>query len=140
MRGYNWVMENRVSETDSTGLQAIARRTVSAPIEPVWDYLIGRGLPQWLGETVLGNKGESYETADGVHGVVRSFHALDRLRVTWQRPGDAHDSTVEVAVTPGATGTTITFTHERLADAAEQKRMQKHWADVAVHVSESLLG
>ena len=62
------------------------------------------------------------------------------LSSAWQRPGDAHDSTVEVAVTPGATGTTITFTHERLADAAEQKRMQKHWADVAVHVSESLLG
>ena len=113
-------------------------RTVAAPVEEVWDYLIGRGLDVWLGDTVLGNKGESYETADGVRGVVRSFHALETIRVSWQRPDDAHESSVQVAIAPAHPGTTVTFSHERLADADDQRRLHSHWADVAGRVSEDL--
>ena len=130
-------MEKQANETDSAGLVSVSR-TVAAPIEEVWDYLIGRGLDVWLGDTVLGNKGESYETADGVRGVVRSFHALDRVRVTWQRPDDSHESSVQVAVTPADHGTTITLSHERLADAADHEVLRAHWADVADRVAEDL--
>jgi len=120
--------------------QVSVSRTVAVPVEEVWEYLIGPGLDVWLGDTVLGNKGESYETADGVRGVVRSFHALETIRVSWQRPDDPHESSVQVALVPGAQGTTITFTHERLADAAQQQRLQAHWADVAARVSTDLQG
>ena len=130
-------MEKQADETVSEEQVGVSR-TVAAPVEEVWDYLIGRGLDVWLGDTVLGNKGESYETADGVRGVVRSFHALETVRVTWQRPDDAHESSVQVALAAADPGTTITFSHERLADPDDQRRLQAHWADVAGRVAEDL--
>ena len=132
-------MEKQADETVSEEQVGVSR-TVAAPVEEVWDYLIGRGLDVWLGDTVLGNKGESYETADGVRGVVRSFHALETVRVTWKRPDDAHESSVQVTLAPAEQGTTVTFTHDRLADAGEQERLQAHWADVAGRVAEDLQG
>ena len=132
-------MEKQADETVSEEQVGVSR-TVAAPVEEVWDYLIGRGLDVWLGDTVLGNKGESYETADGVRGVVRSFHALETVRVTWQRPDDAHESSVQVALAAADPGTTITFSHERLDDAADQELLRAHWADVAGRVAEELRG
>jgi uncharacterized protein YndB with AHSA1/START domain len=132
-------MEKQANETDSAE-QVSVSRTVAAPVEEVWDYLIGRGLDVWLGDTVLGNKGESYETADGVRGVVRSFHALETVRVTWQRPDDDHESSVQVSLAPAEPGTTVTFSHDRLPDPDDQERLQTHWADVAGRVAEDLEG
>lgn len=131
-------MENEAGHTTTAGWELGVRTTVPVPAEEAWDYLVGRGLDVWLGDTVLGNKGESYETSDGVHGVVRSFHPLDRVRVTWRRAGDTRDSTVQVEVVPAASGTTIAFHHDHLADAAEREAMLAHWADVADRVAADL--
>jgi hypothetical protein len=131
--------------TDTTGLTKDAgwevgvRQTVSAAVPVVWEFLLGEGLPLWLGETALPHtKGESYRTADGIVGEVRAFTETAesaRVRVTW-RPDDwPHDTTLQVSVKEAAGGTTIGIHHERLADREERKMMLGHWKNVASHLA-----
>ena len=59
--------------------------TVGAPVDRVWQHLISaRDTEALLGPGVtLGNKGESWHSSDGPHGVVRSYHPLEQIRVSW---------------------------------------------------------
>jgi hypothetical protein len=52
------------------------------------------------------------------------------VRLTWRPAGWDHDTTVQVALSPAASGTTIRFHQERLADAGERERQRAHWAGV----------
>lgn len=110
------------------GWEMGVRRTVAAPLDAVWDHLLGPGLAAWLGAVQLPHAaGGAYRTADGVTGEVRSFTPRRRVRLTW-RPADwPHDSTLQLTVLPAATGTTIAVHQERLADEAERVRMLAHW-------------
>lgn len=125
--------------TKDAGWELGVRRTVPLPVEDVWDYLVGPGRQRWLGDAELGTtKGDAYETPDGTRGEVRSFTERDRLRITW-RPADwDHDSTLQLTVRAAASGTTIGIHHERLADAAERKRMLTHWHQVMDGIEEDL--
>lgn len=107
------------------------RRTFPLPPEVVWEFLLGEGLPLWLGRTSLGHEvGERYVTDAGVQGEVRSRNEGRRLRVTWQPPGWSHDATLQLTVLPAATGATIAIHQERLASAAEREEMLAHWTAV----------
>ncbi|MBL5975260.1 MAG: SRPBCC domain-containing protein [Candidatus Leucobacter sulfamidivorax] len=123
--------------TETTGLakdagwQMGVRRTLPLPPEPVWEFLLGAGLPLWLGRTVLGQEaGEAYATDAGVRGEVRSRTEGRRVRLTWQPPDWSHDTTLQLTVLPAATGTTIAFHQDRLASAAERAEMLAHWTAV----------
>ena len=45
---------------------------------------------------VLGGKGEPYHCADGTSGVVRSYHPLEQLRVSWHATPDSPPTIVEI--------------------------------------------
>ena len=132
-------------ETDATGLTKDAgwevgvRKTVALPLPAVWQFLLGEGISLWLGDTTLPtDKGASYETADGVHGTVRSFTDEAKIRLTW-RPADwPHDTTLQVTVKEAPGGTTIGFHHERLADRDERRMMLGHWKNVVADLAEAL--
>jgi uncharacterized protein YndB with AHSA1/START domain len=97
----------------------------------VWDFLLGEGLPIWLGDTDLPReKGAEYRTADGVRGSVRSYSDGAKLRLTWWPDDWPHDTTLQVTVKQAATGTTIGFHHEKLANRDERKQMLGHWKNV----------
>ena len=122
---------------DSTGLTKDAgwelgvRRTVDAPVDDVWEYIVVDGVRTWLGDTKLGlHKGDAYETTDGTRGEIRSRTDELRLRITWQPDDWDHDSTFQITLTPAAGGTTIGFHHERLASEDERARMLEHWTGV----------
>ncbi len=137
MVGY--MATSSADSSDTTGLTKDAgwevgvRTTVPAPLGEVWRYLIGEGLPVWLGDlsTLPTEKGAAYETADGVRGVIRSYTDGLRVRLSWQPDDWPHDSTLQVTVKVAASGTTIGIHHDRLANREERRMMLGHWKNVA---------
>jgi uncharacterized protein YndB with AHSA1/START domain len=104
------------------------RLTVSNPVGAVWRRLVSaEGTALWLGEgAILGDKGQSYHCTDGTGGVVRSFHPLEQLRLSWHADADAEATLIEVDVTPEAERTRLRLWHDGLpADA--RPAMQAHW-------------
>lgn len=122
-----------VGQTKDAGFQIGVSKTVPHPVETVWAYLTSpEGIAAWLGEGAeLGTeKGDGYITAEGTTGELRSFHANDRVRLTW-RPRDwDHDTTVQVAVSDAGGRTVLRFHQEWLADGDERLRQREHWREV----------
>jgi uncharacterized protein YndB with AHSA1/START domain len=127
-------------QTRDAGWEVGVRRTVAAPVETVWSYLLGDGLPIWLGRTVLTlEKGAEYETDDDIRGRVLSVTDGMRIRLSWQ-PGEwDHDSTLQLTVRAAPTGTTIGFHQERLSGREERKIMLGHWKDVVQRLDDALV-
>ena len=116
--------------TKDAGWQIGVSRAVAAPRERVWEVLTSpEGLAVWLGEgaALPAGRGETYRTADGIEGELRSLRPLDRVRLTWRPPSRDEDTTLQIALSPAARGTTVRFHHDRLADADERERMREHW-------------
>jgi uncharacterized protein YndB with AHSA1/START domain len=109
-------------------------RTVPAPLGRVWELLISReGAATWLGEgAALGGKGEPYHCADGSSGVVRSYHPLEQLRVSWHETPDSAPSIVEIELSAQDGGTLIQLQHVHLhhdpITGAEHAALQSRWS------------
>ncbi len=133
---------NETGRTKDAGWEVGVRRTVSAPIDDVWDFLTGGGLGIWLGEAdIRFEKGVEYLTADGVRGTVRSYTPVRRVRLSWQPTDWNHDSILQVSVKEAASGgTTIGFHQERLAGRDERKIMLGHWKAVTDELVKALEG
>ena len=85
---------------------------------------------------MLGGKGEPWRTADGPHGVVRSYHPLEQLRVSWHADDDAPASLVEMDLRPSCDGTEIVVRHERLADGSSVDLRQR-WSQAVDRLAAS---
>ncbi|WP_153036536.1 SRPBCC domain-containing protein [Amycolatopsis sp. YIM 10] len=131
-----------VGRTRDAGWQIGVSKTVDHPVAVVWDFITSpEGVAIWLGEgvTVSREAGTGYETKAGVHGEMRSFRELDRLRLTWQPPGWSHDTTLQLTVTSAGEGRARLGVHqERLADAAERERQRAHWKAVVTEIVAAL--
>ena len=116
-------------------------RSVEQPVGAVWQALISpQGTAIWLGEgAVLGGKGESYHCADGSTGVVRSFHPLEQLRVSWHADDHAPSSIVEVDLIPDGETTTVRLNHHGIHDAGQAAALEARWTsrldDLATYAS-----
>ena len=104
-------------------------RTIPASPDQVWQVMTSApGAAALLGEgAVLGGKGETWRTSDGPHGVVRSYHPLEQLRVSWHADDDAPASLVEMDLRPDGDGTELVVRHERVADGATID-LRRHWS------------
>lgn len=129
-----------VGQTRDAGWQIGVSKTLHRPVDQVWAFLVSpEGVAIWLGDTDLPTEpGAGYRTAAGVQGETRSFRENDRVRVTWQPPGRDGDTTLQLAVSPTATGTRLTVHQERLADAAERERQRTHWQGVVARITAAL--
>ncbi len=105
-------------------------RTIQASPDRVWQLMTSpTGSAALLGDgAVLGAKGETWRTADGPHGVVRSYHPLEQLRVSWHADDDAPASLVEVDLRPTGEATEVVVRHERLADSPTLD-LRRHWSE-----------
>ena len=95
--------------SDGSGAPTVrVSRTVGAPLVHVWEVLVSpAGAQALLGQgAVLGGKGEPYHSADGTSGVVRSYHPLEQLRVSWHVTPDSPPSIVELDLAADGDGST----------------------------------
>ena len=115
------------------GWEVGVRTTVPAPLAEVWSYLLGEGLPVWLGDIAAlpTEKDAAFETADGVRGTIRSITDASRIRLSWHPDDWPHDTVLQVSVKEAEAGTTIRIHHEQLADRDERRLMLGHWKNVA---------
>jgi len=84
-------------------------RTVPASPAHVWEVLVSpAGTEALLGHgATIGAKGQTYVADDGSRGVVRSFHPLEQLRVSWHASPDAPGCVIEIDLEPAGSGTTL---------------------------------
>jgi uncharacterized protein YndB with AHSA1/START domain len=116
-------------------------RTIQATPDRVWQLMTSpSGSAALLGDgAVLGGKGEPWRTAAGPHGVVRSYHPLEQLRVSWHADDDAPASLVEMDLRPAGDGTELVVRHERLADAT-MVDLRQHWSEAVDRLADSATG
>jgi uncharacterized protein YndB with AHSA1/START domain len=117
------------------GWQFGLARTLAVPHAALWHFVSSPpGLAPWLGTGANPEleRGAAFRTDDGVTGEIRSYHPGSRIRAT------LGSTTVQITVTPGATGTRLSFLQERMASAEERERQRGHWQRVMREVAELL--
>jgi uncharacterized protein YndB with AHSA1/START domain len=122
---------DEVGRTADVGYQIGVSRTIPFSEEAIWGLLLSpEGLATWLGGPIEVEEGARYTLADGASGEVRVYKPWSHLRLTWQPPGWARASLVQVRVIPTKTGTTLSFHQEHLQDGAARTEMKGRWERV----------
>jgi uncharacterized protein YndB with AHSA1/START domain len=128
-----------IGMTKDAGWQAGVRRTVRVDPAEAWSLLTSaEGQELWLGAVTELSRGAAYELPDGTRGEIRALSG-SHLRMTWDAPGWAGESTIQLRAIPAKTGTTISFHHERLADAEERHRALVRWRAALDEIEQRLL-
>ncbi|WP_179233050.1 SRPBCC family protein [Paenibacillus rigui] len=132
-------METKVTgQTQSAGFQIGVRRTLPITREQAWAYVTSAdGIRQWLGEgaELHFEPKYRYRTGSGAEGEVRVVKPQQQLRLTWQKPGWAKPSTIQIRLIENGSGkTTVSFHQENLADATAREAMKQHWEEVLQHM------
>lgn len=104
------------------------RRVLPGSTVVVWQSLVSpQGTAVWLGPgAVIAGKGQTYMSDEGDAGVVRSYHPLEQLRLSWHSSAEDETSLVEVDLTPVAGGTRLRLWHEGLPPVL-RSTMQERW-------------
>ena len=121
------------------GYDVGVRETVDLPLPVVWQFLLSRGVPIWLGDGEFRTtRAFKYAMADGVRGEVLAYSEGSKVRVSW-RPDDwPHDTVLQISVKEVENGTTITIRHLELADREERRLMLGHWKNVVGALANAL--
>lgn len=120
-------------DTDTAEAEAgvHAAATVAASPDQVWQHLISAaGTEALLGSGArLGSKGEPWHATDGTYGVVRSYHPLEQLRVTWHPRDDGPLSMLDVQLHPDGDSTRLDLFHEGRGIAGDPRGDHDHWQE-----------
>lgn len=124
----------------AAGVHASVR--VDAPASRVWEHLVSPGGTEaLLGDGArLGGKGEPWHAADGSYGVVRSFHPLEQVRVTWHPREDGPLSMLDLQLRPDGEGTRVELFHEGRGIAGDPRGDWQHWDDALGRLAGGLQG
>jgi uncharacterized protein YndB with AHSA1/START domain len=128
-----------VGKTAAVGYQIGVRRTIACGEEGLWGLLLSPvGMTIWLGGVIELVDGAPYALADGTRGQVRVYKPWSHIRLTWQPPGWARPSTIQVRVGAASGGTTLSFHQEHLADGAARQAMKERWERVITELREAV--
>ena len=113
-------------------------RVVPFPVDQVWQFLITpAGAEALLGEGAkLGTKGEPWHCLDGSHGVVRSYHPMEQMRLTWHADEHAPATLVDLRLTAEGDGTRLDLRHEHLEDPSLGQSLSQRWNDALSRIGE----
>ncbi len=127
--------ESIPDEEQSQAVQA--SRTISHPLDQVWQHLISPdGTQALLGTGAhLGSKGESWRSDDGTHGVMRSYHPLEQIRVSWHADERAPASVVDLRLTADGPATRVVLVH---GPAPVPDALPRRWGAALVRFSSGL--
>ena len=116
--------------TDSACVSEVSR-TVPQPPDDVWQVLTTpSGAEALLGKGAeLGGKGEPWRSVDGSHGVVRSYHAGQQVRISWHADEHAPSTLVELHLIPEAEGTRLSLRYQETPDDAMNANLRQRWGD-----------
>ena len=112
-------------------------RLVPHAIDKVWQILTTpAGAEALLGSGAqLGGKGEPWRSVDGSHGVVRSYHPMQQVRVSWHADEHAPATLVELDLTPEGEGTRLGLRHEHIPDVALSQGLRQRGEDALGRIS-----
>jgi uncharacterized protein YndB with AHSA1/START domain len=98
-------------------------------VDHVWRVLTTNdGVQAFLGPGArLGGKGEPWHADDGTHGVWRSYHPLEQVRVSWHADADAPRSLVDLHLAPEGDGTRVWLRHEPVG--SDRVALHQRWSD-----------
>jgi uncharacterized protein YndB with AHSA1/START domain len=119
-----------LGQTSDGGFEIGVRRTLPIAHDDAWRLVFSpEGLRTWLGDApaLTLEKGAEYRTGDGAAGEVRAAKPGSHVRLTWQLPGWARPSTIQVHVIPAGERTTIAFHQERMPAAADRDARRAHF-------------
>jgi uncharacterized protein YndB with AHSA1/START domain len=132
------------SPTDAESAAVHVARAVAAPPERVWQCLSSAdGARALLGDGArLGAKGEPWRSADGTHGVLRSYHPLEQVRVSWHAEEDDPASIVDLRLAPddGGDGTVLDLRHEHLPAGVDVDGLRTRWESALGRLAEAAGG
>jgi uncharacterized protein YndB with AHSA1/START domain len=118
------------SNASSDAVEIVEIDTVLAhPVDHVWRVLTTNdGVQALLGSGArLGGKGEPWRADDGSHGVWRSYHPLEQVRVSWHADADAPRSLVDLHLAPEGDSTRVSL---RLEPAGPNSAaLKQRWSD-----------
>jgi uncharacterized protein YndB with AHSA1/START domain len=106
-------------------------RAVPQPPDDVWKVLTTpSGAEALLGKGAeLGGKGEPWRSVDGSHGVVRSYHPMQQIRISWHADEHAPSTLVELHLLPEAEGTRLSLRYKETPDAGVNADLRQRWSD-----------
>jgi len=131
--------EAQIAGKPDRGFALRLSRMVEAPVTHVWEVLVSpAGSSALLGDgAVLGAKGEPYQCLDGTSGVLRSYHPLEQLRVSWHETPDGPSTIVEVDLRADGAGTVVELTQDHLNEAHDVDALAERWAAALVRLAET---
>lgn len=114
-------------------------RGLPQPIDKVWQVLsTPAGVEALLGKGAqLGGKGEPWRSVDGSHGVVRSYHPLEQVRISWHADEHAPATLVELHLIPEGEGTRLSLRYEDVPDTALGQKLRQRWGDALGRIVEA---
>ncbi len=106
-------------------------RAVPQTLDDVWQVLTTpTGAEALLGKGAeLGGKGEPWRSVDGSHGVVRSYHAGQQVRLSWHADEHAPSTLVELHLIPEGEGTRLSLRYQETPDVAVNANLRQRWSD-----------
>lgn len=122
-----------VGKTKAQGWEIGVRKTFPVGTGCLWDAIMTQpGLGYWLGHDVDADfkKGDTYKTAEGTTGDIRSFEAGSLIRLTWQPHDWDFASTLQIRVLAAKKGSILSIHHEKLQDGHQREAMRQHWSAV----------
>jgi uncharacterized protein YndB with AHSA1/START domain len=105
---------------------------VPHPIDKVWQVLTtSAGWEALLGSGAeLGTKGQPWRSTDGSHGVMRSYHPMEQVRLSWHADEQAPATLLDLRLTAEGTDTTrLAVRHENIPDVGLSDSLQQRWED-----------
>jgi uncharacterized protein YndB with AHSA1/START domain len=121
------------SEVPTEGAQGApvieVSRVVPFPIDQVWRLLTtSAGAEALLGEGAkLGTKGEPWHSVDGSYGVMRSYHPMEQVRLSWHADEHASATLVDLRLTSQGSDTRLDLRHENIDDAELGRVLPQRW-------------